>query len=114
MPRNKTVVINEKDIIVQEKRIKELEGLIKELFPESKGKIADIDLSKFIDSVDFDLLYKKLPKLIPGLTAEDVENAYMSEIEELLGAFVDVNFFGLKKLMEPLLKMAQSGLQQKL
>ncbi len=114
MPRNKTVTLNGKDIIVQEKRIKELESLIKELFPESKGKIAEIDLGKFMESADFNLLYKTLPKLIPGLTAEDVKDAYMSELEELLGAFVDVNFFGLKQLIQPLLKMAQSGLQQKL
>ncbi len=113
MPRNKTVTVNGKDFIVQEKRIKELESLVKELFPESKGKIAEIELDKFIESVDFDLLYKKLPKLIPGLEKEDVENAYMSELEALLEAFVDVNFFGLKKLIAPFLSMARSGLQQR-
>lgn len=113
MPRNKTVKVGDKDIIVQEKRIKELEGLVKDLFPGSKGKIADIDLGKFMESVDFDLFYKKLPKMVPGLTAEDVENAYMSELEELLEAFVDVNFFGLKKLIAPFLSMARSGLQQR-
>jgi len=37
----------------------------------------------------------------------------MSEIEALLEAFVDVNFLGLKKLVKPMLTLAQSGLPQR-
>jgi len=52
-------------------------------------------------------------QLFPELTKDDVKNAYMSELEALVEAFVNVNFFGIKKLIQPMLKMAQAGLPQK-
>ena len=111
--RSKTVSIAGKDLRVEEKRIGELEKLIVELFPSSKGKIANIDLQKELGSLDFDILYKKLPAIFPDLTKADIQNAYMSEVEALLEAFIDVNFLGLKKLLKPLLTLAQSGLAQR-
>ncbi|MGB9613903.1 MAG: hypothetical protein ACPL3B_00145 [Fervidobacterium sp.] len=111
--RNKVVTFSGKEIRVEEKKIGELEKLVVELFPASKGKIANIDLSKEFSDLDFDLLYKKLPIIFPELTKDDVKNAYMSEIEGLLEAFVDVNFLGLKKLLKPMLTLAQTGLMPK-
>lgn len=113
MARNKIVTLNGKDINVQEKRIAELEKLVADLFPGSNGNIAKIDLGKFMEQVDFDLLYKQLPKIFPDLTKEDIKNAYMSELEGLLEAFVDVNFQGLKRLTKPLMSMIQAGLPQR-
>jgi hypothetical protein len=111
--RNKTVSFAGKEIRVEEKRIGELEKIIADLFPESKGNIQKVDLSKLLEQADFDLLYKKLPIIFPDITKDDVKNAYMSEIEALVEAFVNVNFFGLKKLIQPMLKMVQAGLPQK-
>jgi len=37
----------------------------------------------------------------------------MSELEALVEAFVNVNFFGLKKLIQPMLKVVQAGLPLK-
>jgi len=111
--RNKVVSFAGKEIRVEEKRIGELEKLITELFPSSKGKIANIDLAKELDALDFDILYEKLLVIFPELTKDDIKNAYMSEIEELIEAFLDVNFLGLKKLLRPMLTLAQSGLPQK-
>ena len=111
--RNKTVEFAGKKIRVEEKRIGELEKIISDLFPESKGKIQKVDLGKLLEQADFDLLYKKLPIIFPDITKDDVKNAYMSEIEALVEAFVNVNFFGLKKLIQPMLKMVQAGLPQK-
>lgn len=111
--RNKLVTIADKTIDVKEMRIGELEKLVIELFPESKGDIKKIDISKLLEGAGFDLLYDKLPTLFPELTKDDVKNAYMSELEALVEAFVNVNFFGLKKLIQPMLKMAQAGLPQK-
>jgi len=111
--RSKVISIAGKEIRVEEKRIGDLEKLIVELFPSSKGKIANIDLGKELGNLDFDILYEKLPVVFPELTKDDVRNAYMSEVEELLEAFVDVNFLGLKKLLKPMLTLAQTGLQQK-
>ncbi|MGB4242047.1 MAG: hypothetical protein WBK42_00600 [Dethiobacteria bacterium] len=98
---------------IEEKKIGDLEKLIIDLFPTSKGKIANIDLGKELGALDFDILYKKLPVIFPELTKDDIKNAYMSEIEALLEAFVDVNFLGLKKLVKPMLTLAQSGLPQR-
>ncbi|SMB97774.1 hypothetical protein SAMN00808754_1938 [Thermanaeromonas toyohensis ToBE] len=111
--RNKVVSFGGKEIRVEEKRIGDLEKLIIELFPTSKGKIANIDLAKELGALDFDILYKKLPVIFPELTKDDIKNAYMSEIEALIEAFVDVNFLGLKKLFKPMLTLAQSGLPQR-
>ena len=117
---NKTVEFAGKKIRVEEKRIGELEKIVADMFPESKGKLQKINLAGLMEQVDFDLLYNKLPVIIKDITGDDVKNAYMSELEELLEAFVDVNFTGIKRLVGPLMNMiqmqaagAQPGSQQK-
>jgi len=111
--RNKTVEFAGKKIRVEEKRIGELEKIVAELFPESKGNIQKIDLGKLLEQAGFDLLYKKLPVIFPDITEEDVKNAYMSELEALIEVFIEVNFHGLKRLVRPLMNLIQAGLQQK-
>lgn len=110
--RNKAVTIAGKTVDVQERRIGELKQLVADLFPGSGGKLSEIDPSKLFELDVDEILSTKLPELFPGLTAEDVDNAYMSELEALLGAFVDVNFFALKRLAQPLMQMAQIGMAQ--
>ena len=118
--RDKTIPFAGKKIRIEEKRIGELEQIVRDLFPESKGKLQKINLAGLVEQVDFDLLYNKLPVIIKDITGDDVKNAYMSELEELLEAFVDVNFTGIKRLIGPLMNMiqmqavgAQAGSQQK-
>lgn len=113
--RNKTVQVNGRDVIVQERRIKELERLVADLFPGSEGRLSGVDLGKLAGEVDFDLFRQKIPMLFPQVKPENVDDLYPSEIEALLEAFVDVHFFGLKKLIKPLMGLAQngSGLTQK-
>lgn len=110
--RNKVVSFAGKEIRVEEKRVGELKKLISKLFPTSKGKIANIDLAKELGELDLDILNKKLPLIAPEITENDVDNAYMNEIEALLEAFFDVNFLGLKKLLK-VLTLAQTGLPQR-
>jgi len=111
--RNKTVEFAGKKIRVEEKRIGELEKIVAELFPESKGNIQKIDLGKLLEQASFDLLYKKLPVIFPDITKDDIKNAYMSELEALIEVFVEVNFHGLKRLVRPLMNLIQAGLQQR-
>jgi len=111
--RNKTVEFAGKKIRVEEKRIGELEKIIADLFPESKGNIQKVDLGKLLEQADFDLLYKKLPIIFPDINEDDVKNAYMSELEQLIGVFIEVNFTGLKRLIKPLMNLIQTGLQQR-
>jgi hypothetical protein len=111
--RNKIVKFAGKDIDVQERRIGELEALTKKLFPSTKGKLKDLDKALNDLELDWDLLYKKLPIIFPDLTEEDVKNAYMSELEKLIGAFIEVNFFALKQMLPKLMLLAQTGSQRK-
>lgn len=111
--RNKTITFAGKDIRVEEKRIGELEKIVAELFPESKGNIQKVNLGKLLEQAGFDLLYKKLPKIFPELTKDDVRNAYMSELEQLIEVFIEVNFSGIKRLVKPLMSLIQVGLQPK-
>ena len=111
--RNKTVEFAGKKIRVEEKRIGELEKIIADLFPESKGNIQKVDLGKLLEQAGFELLYKKLPVIFPEITKDDIKNAYMSELEALIEVFVEVNFHGLKRLVRPLMNLIQAGLQQK-
>ena len=103
--RNKIVKFADKDINVQERKIGELEILVSELFPATKGKLKNLDKALNDLEIDWDLLYKKIPIVFPEITEDDVKNAYMSDLENLIGAFIDVNFFGLKKLMGGLMRL---------
>jgi len=111
--RNKIVKFADKDINVQEKRIGELEILVRELFPATKGKLKNLDKALNDLELDWDLLYNKLPVVFPDITEEDVKNAYMSDLEKLIGAFIDVNFFALKQVLPKLMLLAQTGSQRK-
>jgi Ca2+-binding EF-hand superfamily protein len=111
--RNKTVDFAGKKIRVEEKRIGELEKIVADLFPESKGNIQKVDLSKLLEQAGFDLLYKKLPVIFPDISKDDIKNAYMSELEQLVEVFIDVNFQGIKRLIGPLMNLVQAGLPQK-
>jgi len=113
MPRNKIVEFAGKSINVQEKRIGELEILVRDLFPSTKGKLKNLDKALNDLEIDWDLLYKKIPVVFPEITEDDVKNAYMSEIEALIGAFVEVNFFALKQMIPKLILLAQTGSQRK-
>jgi restriction endonuclease S subunit len=111
--RNKIVKFADKDIDVKEKKIGELEILVRELFPATKGKLKNLDKALNDLEIDWDLLYKKLPVIFPDISEEDVKNAYMSELEKLIGAFVDVNFFALKQMIPKLMLLVQTGSQRK-
>jgi len=113
MPRNKIVKFAGKDIDVKEKKIGELEILVRELFPSTKGKLKNLDKALNDLELDWDLLYKKLPVVFPDITEDDVKNAYMSDLEKLIGAFVDVNFFALKQMIPKLMLLVQTGSQRK-
>lgn len=112
MPRTKNVTVAGKEYVVQERRIGELKALITSLFPGSGGKLSQINPASLFELEIDEVLSTRLPELFPGLTAEDIDNAYMSELEALFEAFVDVNFFGLKRLVTPLMNLAQAGAMQ--
>lgn len=89
--RNQIVKVNDKDINVKELRVKDFLALKDEFLKEDKENINNKQV--------LDLVKENINKLVPELTEEDLLNAYPSEIEEIVGAFVEVNFTGIKKVI---------------
>ena len=109
--RSKNVSIAGKNILIQEKRIKEIKELVKQFGPEIQeiwNRNIDFTKGESIDEI-FSLIEDKIVKLFDGLTEDDLENAYMSEIEELIKTFIDVNFTGAKKGLSMILGQLQKN-----
>lgn len=109
--RSKNVSIAGKNILIQEKRIKEIKRLVKQFGPEIQevwNRNIDFTKGESIDEI-FSLIEDKIVKLFDGLTEDDLENAYMSEIEELIKTFIDVNFTGAKKGLSMILGQLQKN-----
>lgn len=110
--RTKQVTINGKTINVNEKRVKEL----KELFSSLSGEVdAVIKVNNAADLTGIlnDFLGSKLKLIFPEITEDDIDNAYPSELEEMVGAFIEVNFTGIKKAAVPFMDLILKGLQMK-
>ena len=105
MPRTKEITFNEKKHTLKEFRVKELEKLLDE-FKGDFDSISTIKSADDLKQVASSLLRHRLPMLIPGITENDIENAYPSEIEEALEAFIEVNFTGLRMLVGQLFSLA--------
>lgn len=107
--RNRVVKVGEKEILVIEKRIKELKQLSKDIsvsFNDLLKTNLDNKTTDEVFNIIFEQLEDKTTIIFPQLTLEDIENAYMSEIEELLIAFIEVNFIGAKKVISQVMKLA--------
>lgn len=104
--RTKTVTVNGKQVVVKEQKIKELR---EEVAPKV---FAILDTSSVQDMQTSDwirLLESRVAEFFPELTEADIDEAYPSEIEALIQAYIDVNFSGLKKMAKPLLSFIQVG-----
>jgi len=110
--RSKQVTINEKNITIKEKKVFELKELFADISTEAdvalKANTAS-DLTGIVNNI----LGPNLIKIFPAITQEDIDNAYPSELEELVGAFIEVNFTGIKKVATPFMSMIQTGLQKR-
>lgn len=99
--RTKTIEVANKKIVIEEKRIKDLKELAKELNISFDNILkTDLEGKTTIDVVDLFVneLEDKITIIFPQLTKEDIEEAYVSEIENLIEGFIDVNFSVLKKV----------------
>lgn len=93
-----------KKITVRERKIKELMELADTLGTDFQ-KLFEADGVTDVKGAIMGVLQDKLPILFPEVSKEDIDEAYPSEVEELVMGFVDVNFFGVKKVLTPLLKL---------
>ena len=107
--RTKVVKIADKEIIVAEKRIKDFKKLSSDLSVSFKEIINTDVEGKTTDDIIagvLNILVDKLTIIFPEITNDDIDNAYPSEIENLIGAFIEVNFTGVKKVIAPAMKSA--------
>lgn len=102
---------DEKIIVVKERRISELKDIISEVTEELKD-LQSVDVNQLY-ALAGDVISKNATKLFPEITTDDLLNAYPSEVEELVNAFVNVNFSGVKKVGTPLLGFIMTGLKTK-
>lgn len=110
--------VGDKSFTVTEKRVSELEDMFTQIIKTNIDTVREKDTTdeQFVDKVKSSLisgLYGALELIAPGLTQADIKNAYPSELEALVEAFINVNFTGLKKVSGPLLGLARAGLTQR-
>ena len=108
MPRSKVVTVAGKEIAVTERKIKELEELANQLGDSLDGVLKANNIVGAKQAV-IGLLYEKLPLIFPGLAEDDIKEAYPSEIESLVDAFIEIHFFTLKRLFPALMALVQAG-----
>lgn len=112
MPKTKEVVVAGKTVIVSERKIKELKALANEV-SGTVDKVLKANTFDDVKTAVVELLGDKFPAMFPPLTAKDVEEAYPSELQSLVEAFIDLNFFALKRLIPGLMALVQAGLQSR-
>ncbi|KYN77180.1 hypothetical protein A0J52_09980 [Clostridium sporogenes] len=104
--RTKIVEVAGKQITVRERKIKELDGLMDKLNVDFDS-VLKANSFKDLKGVLTNVLNEKLPIVFPEIKEEDINEAYPSEIEELIGGFIEVNFTGMKKVITPMYGLMQ-------
>jgi hypothetical protein len=105
--RIKVVEFAGKKITIREMKIKELTALAEKLQVDFTDLFQAKEVNDVLATV-IALLNDKIPEIFPDVEKKDVEEAYPSELESLIGGFIDTNFFGIKKVIIPLLKLNQT------
>lgn len=108
--KSTVVKINGKDIIILEKKNKEIQQLISRYTKELENLPLGNSIITLLNSLD-DFLNEKMLEIIPEITQNDLDEAYPSEIAEAIDAFVTLNFPLARRFGGPMLSMMSAGLQ---
>jgi len=90
-------------VYLQEQKIKELKKLVPKLEPALEA-ITKVDTALIVDALE-----GQMHEIFPELKDVDLEECYPSEIEEFVEAWIEVNFTGVKRLLAPVLSLANLG-----
>ncbi len=92
--RTATVKINGKDIVIKEYKVKELKEKIPSLIQLVMPEDGDTSTETIVNNAT-----QAICDVVTGLSVEDIDEAYPSEIEVLIESVINVNFQGLKKVL---------------
>ena len=96
--RTKIVKVADKDILIQEKTIGEIKKIVNELNIDfSKLMQTELEKENFLSEV-LSIVQDRIEILFPQLKDIDMDNVYISELENLIDGFLEVNFSMLKKV----------------
>lgn len=112
MPRSKEVEIAGRKFTVNERTIKELEAIGVKISGSMEKALKASSGSEIMDALR-NLLYEQIPLLFEDISEEDIKEAYPSELEKLVEAFIDLHFFALKRLVPTLVALAQAATKGK-
>ena len=100
--RTRTVEIAGKSIVIREMKIKDIKtNLIPKIEPAWKA-ITSGEITDVIDN-----LGEQMAEIFPELKGVDIDECFPSEIEAFVEAWLDVNFFGIRRVVGPLLSLAK-------
>ena len=96
--RTKIVKVADKDILIQEKTIGEIKKIVNDLNIDfSKLMQTELEKENFLNEVLL-IIQDRIEILFPQLKDVDMHNVYISELENLIDGFLEVNFSMLKKV----------------
>jgi hypothetical protein len=96
--RTKIVKVADKDILIQEKTIGEIKKIVNDLNIDfSKLMQTELEKENFLSEV-LSIVQDRIEILFPQLKDIDMDNVYISELENLIDGFLEVNFSMLKKV----------------
>ena len=98
MMRTKIVKVADKDILIQEKTIGEIKKIVNDLNIDfSKLMQTELEKENFLNEVLL-IIQDRIEILFPQLKDVDMDNVYISELENLIDGFLEVNFSMMKKV----------------
>ena len=90
--RTKIVKVADKDILIQEKTIGEIKKIVNDLNIDfSKLMQTELEKENFLNEVLL-IIQDRIEILFPQLKDVDMDNVYISELENLIDGFLEVNF----------------------
>ena len=100
--RTRTVEIAGKSIVIREMKIKDIKtNLIPKIEPAwetiTSGEITDV----------IDNLGEQIAEIFPELKGVDIDECFPSEIEAFVEAWLDVNFFGIRRVAGQLVSLVK-------
>lgn len=112
--RTKEVEVGGRRVTVREMTVLQLKEVLPGLVARAWERVVGANSARDLVDRLFTVLEEDLPELLgaPELRGEAMRNAYPSELEAAVGAWLELNFFWLRKLLGPL--WPGSGMLEKL